>query len=60
MMTNMKPIIDAYDWLSKQPDKTSKAHAAALENLIFEDLMNRDKTIKQQATEQTHLSPIKK
>lgn len=59
-MTNMKSVIDAYDWLAKQPDKISKAHAAALENLIFEDLMNREKAMQQVTQEQNHLAPIQK
>ena len=43
MMINMKSVIDVYDWLVEQPGEVSKAHADALEKLIFEDLIYREK-----------------
>ncbi|MBU3538654.1 hypothetical protein [Polynucleobacter sp. UK-Gri1-W3] len=44
-MINMKSIIDAYDWLTAQSSEESKKHADALEKLIFEDLVFREKIL---------------
>ena len=45
-MINMKSVIDVYDWLVEQPGEVSKEHAATLEQLIFEDLIYREKVLK--------------
>ena len=44
-MLNIKNLIDAYDWLTKQPGEEPKQHADVLEQLIFNDLIHREKLL---------------
>ena len=42
-MINIRGLLDLYDWLDKQPGDVPKLHAAILEEIIFEDLIYREK-----------------
>jgi hypothetical protein len=42
-MINIKALLEIYDWLGKQPGSIAKVHASALETIIFDDLIYREK-----------------
>lgn len=44
-MINMKNLIEIYDWLTRQPGEEPMKHADNLEELIFQDLVFREKIL---------------
>jgi len=42
-MINIRGLLDLYDWLGKQPGDIPKLHATILEEIIFDDLIYREK-----------------
>ncbi len=42
-MINIRGLLDLYDWLGKQPGDIPKLRATILEEIIFDDLIYREK-----------------
>ena len=55
-MLNIKNLINAYDWLSQQPGDEPKLHADVLEQLIFDDLIYREKLLQEDFRSQPPIS----
>lgn len=59
-MSNIKSLIEIYDWLAQQESEIPKAYASTLEEIIFEDLIYRDKLCQADGrTGMAGLSPVR-